>query len=276
MLKISNTKLLKVFTTLLILIIIAKLLALVILWYLPSDGIELNAKNSYQAKYQRVDFKNMLIRAKVIEEKKTVKNNATTTNISDLVLKGLYGSKLNGFAIVAKKSAIKKTTILSIGESYEGYKLKEIESDKVFFSKGAKSYMLSLEISIDKVVSKVRKNKRAKRVLASDGEAEEHSVTKKDIKYYSSAPSKIWKDIAIAPVKRNGRITGFKVNRIKSGSKMSLLGLKKGDVIIKANNVQLSSFRDAIKLYKNIDKIDTIELVVIRNNQEKEIIYEIR
>ncbi|MDQ7068989.1 MAG: PDZ domain-containing protein [Sulfurimonas sp.] len=70
-------------------------------------------------------------------------------------------------------------------------------------------------------------------------------------------------------------MVGFKVNRIKANSKMATLGLQKGDVITKANNIELKSFKDALDLYKKIDKIETISLVILRNNQEREIIYDI-
>ena len=197
---------------------------------------------------------------------------APVFSIDSLVLKGLYGSRLNGFAIVAKKSAQTKTTIVSVGEVYAGYRLKSINASNVIFTKNAKEYILKLNKSSS---AHLRQHKRPTASNAGSEEINEASVSREDIQRYSKNPAQIWKDIAIAPVKRSGKIVGFKVNRIKAGSKMATLGLKKGDIIIKANNVVLSSFRDAIKLYQNINKIDTIALVVMRNRVEKEIIYEI-
>ena len=269
--KLSNTKLLSVISLLLVLLLVAKLISVALWWYLPSEGVELNAKKSYQAKYQRVQFSNMLIYSKVPQKEETAKVQTTAYSINSLILKGLYGSRFSGFAIVAKKIAPKKTTIVAVGEEYAGYKLKEIELSQVIFTKSSKDYILALEKSDNKKFSKAVKRVKRDSVLQED----EHIVTKQDIKRYSNNPSQIWKDISIAPLKRNGKIEGFKINRIKAGSKMAELGLKRGDVIIRANNVKLSSFNDALKLYKDIDKIETISLVVLRNNQEKEIIYEI-
>ena len=268
--KISSTKLISIATTLAALLLVAKLLSLLLWWFLPSEGVELNVKNSYQAKYQRVDFKNMLQKIAVKKEQK--KSEQTAYSINSLILKGLYGSRLNGFAIVAKKAAPKKTTIVSVGESYAGYRLKEIYINSVIFVKGGKEYLLKLNSKSSSNIS--GHVKRVSKKSASS-ELSEQSVSKKDIEFYSKNPSKIWKDISINPLKENGKIKGFKVTRIKAGSKMAELGLQKGDVIIRANNVKLSSYRDAIKLYNSINTIDTISLVVLRNNQEKEIIYEI-
>lgn len=272
---LSNTKLLKIVTKLLILLLLAKIISLGVWWYLPSEGVELNAQKSYRAEYQRVDFKNMIVKSKVIKSPSTSQQGQTNTttaySINSLLLKGLYGSRFNGFAIVAKVTAPKKTTIVSVGEKYVGYKLKEIALSEVIFTKSSKDYVLALEDTDLKHSSRV---KRVSKQVSQDTPTQ-RSVTKEDIRSYSNNPSKIWKDIAIAPLKRNGKIVGFKVNRIKAGSKIATLGLKKGDVIIKANNIELKSFRDALNLYKQIDKIETIALVVLRNNQEEELIYEI-
>ena len=100
-------------------------------------------------------------------------------------------------------------------------------------------------------------------------------VQKNDISFYRKNPDKIWQDVAISEVVKGKKIAGFRVDRIKKDSKIAQLGLQKGDVIIQANNMKLDSYQAAMDLYKNIDTIDTLELVVLRNNQEKEIIYEI-
>ena len=270
--KLSNTKFLPVITLLLTLLLVAKIISLAVWWYLPNEGVELNAKKSYQAKYQRVDFKNMLIRVKVTQAPKTTEKTMPSYSINSLILKGLYGSRFHGYAIVAKKSQPKKTTIVAVGEVYAGYKLKEIQLTQVIFGKLGKDYILALATPKTKI-SKVMQRVAHTGSISNDTE---RVVTKNDIYYYSKNPSKIWKDIAIGPVKKRGKIVGFKVNRIKPGSKMALLGLQRGDIIIRANNVELTSFNDALNIYKNIDKIDAVEIVVLRNNQEKELTYEIR
>ncbi|MDQ7042687.1 MAG: hypothetical protein Q9M34_04065 [Sulfurimonas sp.] len=269
---LSNAKLLSTITKLLILLLIAKIIGILVWWYLPSEGVELHAKKSYGAQYQRVDFKNMLVKSKVKEAQKSQEVTTSAYSINSLVLKGLYGSRFNGFAIVAKKATPKKTSIISVGEVYAGYRLKEIELKQVIFTKASKEYVLALEDTRAKKLTKAVT--RAKKNIATDSNTQK-SVSKEDIRAYSANPSKIWKDIAIAPLKKGGKIVGFKVNRIKANSKMATLGLQEGDVIIKANNIELKSFKDALDLYKKIDKIETISLVILRNNQEREIIYDI-
>jgi len=267
--KLSNSTLLKIFTKLLILLALAKAISLALWWYLPSDGVELNIKENYQPKYQRVDFKNML-ESKVVAAETKVQTTDTSNSISitNMILKGLYGNAVQGYAIVSLKSNVKKTTIIALGEKFSGYTLKEILIDSAIFTKGSKEYILSLE--------KPKKGRSSiSKVTRVPHSSDSKSVARSDIMYYSKHPKEIWKDISITEVKEYGKIKGFKVIKIRAKSKFAALGLKKGDVIIRANNVDLKSYRDALNIYKNISEIETMQIVVMRNNQEVELVYEI-
>ncbi len=270
MTKLSNSSLLKIFTKLLILLAVAKAISLALWWYLPSDGVELSVKKNYQPKYQRVDFKNMLENKVVVAEVSKVEKTDTSNSISitNMILKGLYGNKTQGYAILSLKSNARKTTIIEIGEKFYGYTLKEVLIDSAIFTKGSKEYVLSLE--------KTKKSKSSiTKVAKTIDSGESKSVSRSDISYYSKNPKEIWKDISITEIKEHGKIKGFKVVKIRKNSKFAALGLKRGDVIIRANNIELKSYRDALNIYKNISKIDTMQIVVMRNNQETELVYEI-
>ena len=274
MIKLSNSIYIKIVTKLLILLVVAKVISLGIWWYLPSDTIELSVKSNYQPKYQRIDFKNMIKKPVVVvkAKKEEVKTGISITN---MILKGLYGTSKKGFVIVAMKSSSKKTTIVGISEDYQGYTLKSITAYSAIFNKAGKDYILELEKSKnDKAITKVRK-KSSKKSKSSDVAEESRAVTRKDIRHFAKNPKEIWKNISITPLKDGKKIKGFKVTRISAKSIFATLGLEKNDIIIKANNVVLKSYRDALELYKNINKLDTIQIVVLRDNQEKELVYEI-
>jgi len=266
--KISNPYLLSVITKLFILLIVAKSLSLYALWILPSDGVNAVMQKNYKPKYQRVDFKNMLksdkqVKQAVREIQQSTNNGA---NITNMLLKGLYGLGSNGFAIIAMKSSPQKTTLISVGEDYSGYILKTILTNSVVFTKADSEYILSMQES-GKVMNKMNTFVQA----VDDGQVEK-KVSRQDIQYYAKNPDKIWKDISIVQMKNR---QGFKITKVRKNSKIDALGLKKGDIMIRANNNDLKSYKDAIDLYKSMDKLHTIELVVLRNNQEKEFIYEI-
>jgi len=268
MIKLSNPSIIKKITLLIILLVIAKGISLALWWFLPSEGVNLQEQTNYRPKYQRVDFKNMLKRAntthKSVQEKQNI--SLSSTSITSMILKGLYGSGSHGVAIVASKSSQKKTSIISVGEEFSGYKLKTIFKDSVVFTKQGKEYILKI------AVSKSSRNVSKSFIRSVPHAQNEKTVSKKDIKYYSRNPDKIWRDISIVQLKNK---QGFEITSVKKGSKMADLGLQKGDIMIRANNNDLKSYKDAINLYKEIDHIHTLELVVLRNNEEKEFIYEI-
>ncbi|MCW9026715.1 MAG: hypothetical protein OQJ77_05310, partial [Thiovulaceae bacterium] len=207
--KLSNSSILKIISRLLILLVVAKVISLVVLYLLPSDGVELSVEESYQPKYQRVDFKNMLSTAQKVQtvKKELVQSGVSMTN---MILKGLYGTKDSGFIIVALKSKPKKTTIVEKGDVYEGYTLVAIEKKSAIFTKNSTKYTLNLEDS--KVVSKHVKSKAKKN--KNNEESEEISqkiVSKSDIEHYAKNPKEIWKEISIVEVKDGKNIKGFKV-----------------------------------------------------------------
>jgi len=265
--KLSSSYILRIATLLLILLALAKAISLGVWWFLPSDGVELQVKDNYKPKYQRVDFKNMLDTS-VNAQKKSNNNQyslASGISITNMVLKGLYGKGSEGFAIVALKSSPKKTSIVSVGEVFSGYTLKTILNNGVIFTKSSKEYVLNM------LHSKITKES----VMRSVGDSEPKDVSRADIDFYSKNPKEIWKDISIKEVKKAGKIEGFKVTKVNKNSKIAKLGIQKGDIIIKANNIELKSYKDALNLYGKINDLDTIQIVILRNNQEKEIVYEI-
>ena len=270
MLKLSNPNILNFLTKLLIIIALAKSISLVFLWILPSDGVDFKEKMSYKPIYHRIDFKDMLENEAIKKQKKVTNIQKPSIGITNMILKGLYGKGSKGFAIVALKSSPGKTSIVSVGENFSGYILKSIFKDGVVFTKMGKEYILRMK------TSKAVKNsiKSFSRVEQNIDEGVK-KVSRQDINFYIKHPKKVWQDIAIMEVKNGNKIKGFKVMNINKNSKISELGLKKGDLIIKANNIELNSYKSVINIYNNINKLDAIDLVVLRGNEEKELVYEI-
>lgn len=265
--KLSNSALFKLISKLLILLALAKIISLVFLWLLPNSGVELQLQENYKHTYQRIDFQNMLS-ASHGKRKTTRQNNSYSESISitNMILKGLYGKGPKGVAVVALKSLPKKTSLISVGEVFEGYTLKSILENSVIFTKFSKEYTLK----IDKLK---QINSSAISFVQTSETLKE--VSRKDIDSYINDEQQLHRDISVNPLRDGNRLKGFKVLRIRKNSKMDTLGLKKNDVIISANNVELKSYKDVMDIYENVKKLTTLQLIVIRDNQEKELIYEI-
>ena len=201
------------------------------------------------------------------EIKEEIKQNAIP--IDNMILKGIYESKSGGFIIVALKNNPKDEKIVGLNDSFKGYKLIKIYPKKVIFEKDSKEFVLSI-------------NKKSKDKENSEKEYISPSFTYKQISrdkvdYYTKNFKEIFKNIKIDEIRKNGVIKGFKIKDIKKGSIFDTIGLKKGDIIIKANDRPLKSYGDAFYFYNKIKnkKLTSLKLTVLRNNEEKDIEYEI-
>jgi len=248
------------------LLILAKAISLVVLLFLPQIGVEEHTSKNYAPKYHRIDFRNMLENGVKKANKNKVQVAGTSTRITNMLLKGLYGTANEGFVIIALKSAPEKTSIISVGETYQGFKLTQILQDAAIFQKNGHDYILKIKSIEQKELQKRVKTYREEQI---------QQVAKKDISYYKRDPNRIWNDISINEIRDGKEIVGFKIFKIKKGSKMAQLGLQKGDVIIMVNNRRLKSYKDAFDAYEEAKNLSEVRIVVLRNNREREFIYEV-
>ena len=272
--KPSNLALVKISINLLALALVAKGIGVALSYYIDADGVEIVQTKSYKPQYQRVDFRYMIEKEQPQKKEPPKKKVVNGTSIKNMILKGLYGKNEKGFAIVALKSSPKKTSIVKTQDEFAGYKLTLIRLNDVVFTKNNKEYILAFTKPKDKKqrVTRVKE----KNVISENIENDEpREVLRDDIEHFAKNPREIWKNISIHDVRENGKIVGFKVTRINKQSVFAKLGLLKNDIIIKANNIELKSYKNAMDIYNKIDEIDTMQIVVKRDNQEKELIYEI-
>ena len=263
----------------LIIILVAKALSLVMLWYFQNEGVHYHANSSKVPEYKRYNANNIIRSASKPDAQSAVAEPTSEEakelaaygpNISNMTLKGLFKDRESGFIIIALKAKPKDSKVIGIHESFRGYELTRILQNGAVFDKNGAPYTLYFSKK-NKDVSYVKRG----RSKAQEDDGGIKQVSKSDIIHYAKNVKQIWKDIGIVEVKKKKKTVGFKVTRIKANTPFAQLGLRKGDIIIKANNKPMKSYKDAIAIYKNIDKLEALELIVLRNNQETEISYEI-
>jgi len=264
----------------LIIILVAKALSLVMLWYFQNEGVHYHPNSSKVPEYKRYSANNIIRSASKPDAQSAVAEPSSEEakelaaygpNISNMTLKGLFKDQEGGFVIIALKAKPKDSEVIGIHDTFQGYELTRILKNGAVFDKRGAPY--TLYFSKENKDISYRKKGRSKAKVQDDGGIKQ--VNKSDILHYAKNVKQIWKDIGIVEVKKNKKTVGFKVTRIKANTPFAQLGLRKGDIIIKANNKPMKSYKDAIAIYKGIDKLEALELIVLRNNQETEITYEI-
>lgn len=262
----------------LIIILVAKAISLFMLWYFQSEGVHYHPSDSKVPEYKRYSANNIIRSASKPDAQSAVAESTSEEakelaaygpNISNMTLKGLFKDQQGGFVIIALKSKPKDSKVIGIHDTFQGYKLTRILKNGAIFDKHGAPYTLYFS----KENKDISYRRRGRSKVQDDGGIKQ--VSKSDILHYAKNVKQIWKDIGIIEVRKNRKIIGFRVTRIKANTPFAQLGLRKGDIIIKANNKPMRSYKDAIAIYKGIDKLEALELIVLRNNQETEITYEI-
>lgn len=254
-----------VLTRLIVIVIIAKVFSLLLLWALPNEGLDF-----YEQKRMLPPYHPYTVGA-IIEPPVTLEGSIEDVQYRDagintMILKGLYRTKESGYIILAMKAKPKETEILGIGESFSGYRLVQVNASSAVFEKGSLRY--TLELLTDDLVALRKKH-------APFIEGEPYQMSRVEIQEYAKNFGQILQDINIIEVKNRGELKGFKITRLRDNTPFSYLGLQQGDIIIKVNNEPLKSYADALNIYQNINNIKEIELIVLRDNKEKELRYEI-
>ncbi|NPA73471.1 MAG: PDZ domain-containing protein [Epsilonproteobacteria bacterium] len=250
-------------------IFIAKSLALGLSFVLPDTPLAQESNFKDTVSYVRVNAGRVFKLRQTTEKVTTTIKKEPTLLVKDMVLKGVFVGKENSFAVIALKNKKNEIKIVAKNDIFNGYKLIKVYPWKVILRKNSKLYTLVFK----------DKKEDLDDLSGMDFEQDDGSVilNKDDVYKYVNNFDKIWKEIRIDDVRKNGKLNGFIVKWIRKGSIFSKIGLKKGDKIVKVDGKPLKSYADAFVYYEKIKKkeLDLLRLTVLRNNKEKEIEYEL-
>ncbi len=246
-----------------------------ILSYLYLSGDDLVMPESEKLSYHY----NLSLAGKILPSKTAaapVKQIEATDRIRDIRLKGTYLEDVNSFIVIEDHLG---TTFLYKGDRYMGYVLREIYSNRAVFEKNARHYDLVIDEGSDKHSTGTPDpgpQHSGAAQTAPDAESfEPVTVSRDTIDTYIKEPNKIWRNIRIQEIRKNGQITGFRVNYVKKGSFFDKTGLKSGDVIKAIDGSEIHSLADVMKYYNNINNLDGLSLTVQRGNEEVELEFNI-
>lgn len=253
-------------------ILIAKLVGVGALYFLPKTGIEQSRQSQRVVPYHPHRYSDL---AGLENNKKQVAQKPTEElyKLDNLELKAIYSESGQGFIIVSEKNKPDEAVIIANNEEYKGYKLIRLLPAEAIFERGGKKYNLRLtEKETKGLISAPAASTSSQQ---NDDEDIVRVVARKNVDYYSKNFKAIWQNIKIDEIKKNGKITGFEIKNIEENSVFARLGLKKGDIITKVNNMVIKSYADAFNIYKNVRDVSSLKITVIRDNQEKDLEYEV-
>ncbi len=241
---------------------VIKIVMLGVLFILPhqgSDRVSVEEVSLYQSYKPSKVF---ALRGKKVP----IVKKAPVYQLKNLILQGLYDDPQTPFIVVEDA---KKITLVGLGESFKGYKLIDVRKDRAIFKKSGKQYELLFK---EKALQEGAISVAEPEIIQDDAAV---FVKRKEIKHYAKNFDAIWKNIKIKEIIKDKRLKGFEVTWVKKSSLFAKLGLTKGDVITGVNGKTLKSVSQVFKIYNNMDKMDSLKLMILRDNQEKELEYEV-
>lgn len=269
----SSNKLIQKLISLSFVILCAYILSTILFVYLPKTGVDFIEDANTNLEYKKYDgfYKNVKTNEPIVQKRV---EKVETQTLSSFILKGIYSTSSNAGWVILENKIKNKSHILSQYDEVEGYILTKLYKNYVLFEKEAKEYRLDIKSSENNVKYEISKK--------VDGIKEEIKVDGNDIKIkrdylnsYVKDIDKVWNNISINEIRKDGKIEGFKVGSVNKNSVFGKLGLIQGDIIKSINNKVISSYADAFKIYNNINNTKYLNIEIIRNNETMELNYEI-
>jgi len=279
----SSNRVVSFITILLFAFVVAKFIWVAVeRFYLPKYGIELRQQSIKPNLHYRYKLASSKALPKVKKNIKPPVTKRVLASIDNLKLVAIYSSGADSIITVIKK---KKSYILGIGDSVDGFQLVRTDATNAYFSRAKKEYILKLfekkgshannysKVPAKKVEILTKQQRESKRVVVEDGVV---SIPRDLLKEYTNDLSKAVKDIGLRPIRDNGKMRGYKVRYVRKGTSMAKLGLQRGDIIKAINGDPIVDLAAPMELLKSADSIEGLTITVVRRNEEKELEYEIR
>ncbi len=262
----SNAWMQRLFVVL-ILAAVAKALSLVMMFWLPHQGVDVisneqkNIFNSYRPS----------VMLNITKPKKERPKSEPVYALTSLTLKAIYDDPAAPFIAVEDAGEV---SLIALDEKFKGYTLIDVQKDRAVFEKSGKNYELKFKesrVSTGTISDVVPDDLE----FLEEGGGAAVFIKRQQLQKYAKNPNEIFRHIKIKEIIEHKRLKGFQVMSVEKKSIFGQLGLQKGDIITGANNREFRSVSQVFKLYNNIDTLDNLILHVKRGNEEKDLEYEI-
>jgi len=272
----------KLIVLFIVVVLIKALWVMVEVLWLPASGVTHLEEKGNKALYYRVKLTPNEAPAPSIKRKETKLKPAGS--IKDIKLLAIYNASDTTVITIQYKS---KTKVLAKGENINGFVLEGAGSDFALFSKNGKSYEVVLEKikkraqrdSPVQATSQRKSNSQKSVSSVPEGDvtdAGDHKIIDKSLfDHYAKNMDDIYKNIGIAEIKEGKKTKGFRISFVKKDSPFAKLGIQRNDIIKSVNGQSINSYNAAFGVYKNIQNVENLTLVIERGKEEMELEYEI-
>ncbi len=172
----------------------------------------------------------------------------------------------------------RKSRLVTEGESFDGFKLIEVYTDRVKLTKNGQTYWLMMKKSKSSISTRPAVRNRSVKPSAYIEQIRQEGDTfylPRELIEEMHDIKKIFKYIALKPIYKNKHMVGFGISKVKKGSVFDKMGLRKRDIITKINGNPLTNEMEGFKYFNQLNELSSLTLTIKRGSEEKELHYEI-
>ena len=195
-----------------------------------------------------------------------------SATIKEFTLIGVVsGAAKYSYAIFADKTGSQE--VFRIGQDVFGAgRLKEVKKDRVVIDSQGKTS--EIEIADLAKVEIVKSSGQIESIAKAEGGA--YTIEQRKIQQALENPKQIMSDARLLPNIVNGKQEGFIVRELKPEGLYASLGLQNGDILLRINELELSSAEAALQAITALQGLDRIQLDLIRGGSRMTLTYQIK
>jgi general secretion pathway protein C len=199
--------------------------------------------------------------------------NAPETRLR-LVLHGVFASNIpeRSMALIAEKSGKDKSYF--IGDSLPGNAtLHEVYSDRVILRRLGK--LETLRLKEPAAEAEIGRRGKTRQTSSRSSRPRNSAKLKTMQELYKTDPQKVFSQLRITPVSKDGTINGYRFSH-NDRALMREIGLTTRDVITAVNGVSVSDSGKLFAMMQDLDKLQEVNLTILRNGQTQNVVISTR
>ncbi len=242
------------------------------------SGVDLNAGRGYVSisEYEQILKKNVFNSAYVYKPRTQDPTKIKMNDDFDLIGTVAWRQPYSLALIRARRA--NKIDVYRVGDLIQNEaEVTKIEPRRVTLLRGSKIEILEMPYEPVQLASLSNEDRI---VVGDDGIAKSgdgHFVVDKSvIDTAFSNWGQMMRGARIMPHFEKGKITGFKVSRIRADSLYKKIGLENGDILHRINGIEFQGPEDAFKMMSELKESKNVTLDISRNGARKSMSYSIR
>lgn len=222
----------------------------------PAEKIQTKTLQEY------IDSSAPLFRSSDSLQSSSSSQSAQAAVASSLTLKATFVGDNVSIAVISVSG---EDHVFSVGETVAGMQIEEILQDRILLIKSGNPEPIALRMNYGFVVEEpLQVDPMQSQDAQADGSTLQKEISKREFAALLDPPDRIAKEVALAPIGREGNPYGIQMTFVKPGSLIQQMGFMPGDILLSMNNKQLLTPEDGMIAYQTMKNEDSVAFKIER------------